>query len=315
MFIEPCSRYSEYMFWIFLALLAHGGNAAVFVVDKSLLGSKSEISSPLKYAFYSALLAGAAIVILPFSYAPLTSFVLNWSVVAGLFHIVALWLFFRALKSGEASRVVPVAGSAVPLFTFVFALLFLGETLGGSHVLAVLLLIIGGALLSVKIVGGGGLPFRVIAGAIISGIFFAGYFATMKFIYSNTDFFLATFVYSRVIESLLALVVLYPFVLAGKNREKKVVRGEKRGLVIGGVFIGNKVLAAGSFMLLNYAISVGSVSVVNALQGMQYLLLLLLTMTVSAWWPKLFKEEAGRVVMGQKIAGIIFMGAGLVFLI
>lgn len=287
----------------------------MFIVDKSLLGSKSGVSSPLRYAFYSALLAGGAIVLLPFSYVPLTSFVLNWSAMAGLFHMVALWLFFRALKSGEPSRVVPVAGSAVPLFTFMFAWLFLGEALSGRHVLAVLLLIIGGALLSVKIVGGGGLPFQVIAGAVISGIFFAGYFATMKFVYSNTDSFLATFVYSRVIESLLALVVLYPFVFVGQRKDRQVKRDGKKSLVIGSVFIGNKVLAAGSFILLSYAISLGSVSVVNALQGTQYILLLLLAMAVSTWWPKLFREEAGRVVMRQKIAGIIFMGAGLVFLI
>jgi uncharacterized membrane protein len=304
------------MFWILLALLAHTGSAVVFVVDKSLLGSKSEVSNPLKYAFYSALLAGVAIVILPFSYAPLTSFVLSWSALAGFFHIVALWLFFRALKSGESSRVVPVAGSTVPLFTFIFALMFLGETLSGRHVLAVLLLIIGGALLSVKIIGGRGLSSKVILGAIISGVFFAGYFATMKFVYSNTDSFLATFVYSRVAEALLALVVLYPFVLAGKKKDMQVASaGKKKSLVIGSVFISNKILAAGSFLLLNYAINLGSVSVVNALQGTQYLLLLLLAVMVSAWWPKLFKEEISRVVMGQKVLGIIFLGAGLAFLI
>ena len=304
------------MFWVFLALLAHAGSAVVFVVDKSLLGSKSEVSNPLKYTFYSALLAGAAIVILPFSYAPLTAFVLSWSAIAGLFHIVALWLFFRALKSGESSRVVPVAGSAVPLFTFIFAWLFLGEALNGLHVLAVVLLILGGALLSVKIVGGGGLPFRVIVGAVISGIFFAGYFATMKFVYSNTDSFLATFIYSRVTESLLALVVLYPFVLARNKKEKQVVLvGRKKSLVIGSVFMGNKVLAAGSFMLLSYAISLGSVSVVNALQGTQYILLLLLAVAVSMWWPRFFREEVGRVAIGQKIVGIMLLGAVLAFLI
>ncbi len=303
------------MFWILLALLAHGGSAAVFIVDKSLLGGKSEVSSPLKYAFYSALLAGVAIVILPFSYVPLTSFVFSWSAVAGLFHIIALWLFFRALKSGEPSRVVPIAGSAVPLFTLLFASLFLGEVLSGRHVLAVIFLIIGGVLLSVKIIGGRGLSSKVILGAVASGVLFAGYFATMKFVYSNTDSFLATFVYSRVVESLLALVVLYPFVLLKKKKDKKIARVGRKSLIVGGVFVSNKVLAAGSFLLLNYAISLGSVSVVNALQGTQYLLLLLLAMAVSAWWPRLFKEEVGRVVIGQKIVGIMLLGVGLVFLI
>ena len=55
-----------YMISVFLALSAHIGNALVFVVDKTLLGGRSNISDPARYTFFSSLLAGAAVFLLVF---------------------------------------------------------------------------------------------------------------------------------------------------------------------------------------------------------------------------------------------------------
>jgi len=315
------------MLWILLALGAHAGNALVFVVDKSLLNKgDSKLGRPLNYTFYSAVLAGAAIIILPFSYSPITSFVLQWGMLAGLLHIVALWFFFNALKAGESTRVVPIAGSAVPLFTLVFGVTFLGEIFVAKQLVAVALLIIGGAALSISVSGVKGLRGKAMIWALISGLFFAGHFATMKFVYDGGQPFLATFVYSRVIEAVLALLIFLPprvlsrlFPRPTPLRSSRSFAGQaarsKVGVVNAGVFVANKVLAAGAFMLQNYAISLGSVTVVNALQGTQYIFLLLLAAAVSIWWPKLFQEELKRVAVGQKIVGIALISLGLIFLI
>jgi len=109
------------MLWVLLAVLAHAGNAFVFVIDKSLLGSEGKIGQPARYAAYSGLVAGGAFVLLFFAYASPTPFIVGWSLLLGVFWVVALWLFFISLKHGEASRVVPIIGSAVPLFTLLFA--------------------------------------------------------------------------------------------------------------------------------------------------------------------------------------------------
>jgi len=46
--------------------------------------------------------------------------------VAGLFYVVAVLLYFEALKDEEVSRVVPLFGMA-PIFVTVLAAIFLGE--------------------------------------------------------------------------------------------------------------------------------------------------------------------------------------------
>lgn len=308
------------MLWVLLAVVAHVGNALVFVVDKSLLGGKSRVSDPLRYTFYSAVLAGAGVVLLVFDYVPLTMFVVSWSALAGGLYIIALWFFFTALKKGEPSRVVPIAGSAVPAFTLVLAVIFLGEVLSTRSLLAVFLLIIGGLFLSVRFLKARGLSASVVVGAVVSGLLFAGYYAVMKYIYANTDAFLAIFAYSRVVQAVLAVVVLSPvlwlerqaFLLENTRRPPQRARGS---VVVSAVFVGNKILAAGAFILLHYAISLGSVTVVNALQGTQYVILLLLATVVSVWWPRLFREEVSRVAVWQKISGIGLVSLGVALLV
>lgn len=322
------------MAWFLLALVAHAGNALVFVVDKSLLGGRSQVSDPLRYTFYSAVLAGAAVVLLLFDFVPLTMFVVIWSAVAALMYIIALWIFFTALKKGEPSRVVPIAGSAVPAFTLLLAVVFLGEVLSTRSLLAVFMLIVGGVFLSVRFLKARGLSASVVAGAVTSGLFFAGYYAVMKHIYANTDSFLAVFAYSRVVQAVLAVVVLGPILayhsLGSRIFSSLIPRPALRrgspptptprkltpsGVVVPAVFVSNKILAAGAFILLNYAISLGSVTVVNALQGVQYVWLLLLAAAISLWWPRLFQEEFSRVSLWQKVGGTVLVCVGLVLLV
>lgn len=85
--------------------------------------------------------------------------------------------------------------------------------------------------------------------------------------------------------------------------------------MVASVFMANKALAAGAFILLNYAISLGSVTVANALQGTQYVFLLLLATAVSVGWPKLFREELSRMAVWQKVSGIVLVSLGVVLLV
>lgn len=59
--------------------------------------------------------------------------------------VVAQLVFYKALKMGEISRVIPIT-SCYPLFTFLLGWIFLGEEVTLSKV-AGMLLILGGILL------------------------------------------------------------------------------------------------------------------------------------------------------------------------
>lgn len=306
------------MLWLFYALAAHIANGLVFVVDKSLLKSGGSISNPARYAAYSGLVAGGAAALLPFGYAAPNAFVIWWSLLAGVLWVTALWLFFIGLKFGEASRVVPVIGSAVPLFTFLFAAVFLGERLGAGEMAAVGLLVGGGALLSIQFKGTQGLPLRALMGAVLGGAAFAAHFALAKFIYDRFDPFLAGFAYVRLGTGAAALLlILWLWISGGRVKQpaSTTKKAKRRRTAVAAVFFGNKLLGTGALVLQNYAISLGSVTIVNALQGTQYAFVFLLAILISWRWPHLFREELHRVALMQKVSGILLVSLGLLFLL
>ena len=307
------------MLYLAYALLSHVGNAFVFIIDKTLLTGDSRVSDPLRMAYYTGLLSIVAVVLAPFVGVLPTAWLLLWSVVAGAFFLVALGVFFAALKTDEPTRVVPITGSAVPLFTLLFATLFLGERLVGMQVLGVLVLIAGGVLLSISFRGVLGLSGMTIGLTLLACVLFAAHFATIKLIYDGFPSFLGAFMYSRIVMTVIAVLFLGPLLWVLKKPERAKRRAAKkkrdRAVIVTSLFIGNKALGAGTVMLQNYAISLGSVTVVNALQGTQYLFLLVLAVIVSRWWPQLWAEEVGRVALWQKLSGIILISAGLALIL
>lgn len=306
------------MTYIIYALLAHCTNAIVFAVDKGVLVAKSKISQPIRYAAISGLAAGGAGLILFVSFTVPTQNIVIYSFVAGLFWIGALFCFFTSLSKGEPSVVVPIAGSAVPLFTFFTAAIFLNERLSISNLLGVFILIAGGLVLSVRWSKAKKIPLNVISTALFSGLLFALYFATVKHIYDIFTPFLAAFAYSRLGVGFVALLLMVFLLLKSKINGEETTVNKKRQtkkftwtIII--AFLLSKGLAVVALLLQNYAISLGSVTVVNSLQGTQYLFLLFLSAGISRKWPA-YREELSRVVLTQKIIGIACISIGLIFL-
>ena len=77
----------------------------------------------------------------------------------------------------------------------------------------------------------------------------------------------------------------------------------------------DKFLAVVSLVLVQYAIFLGSVTVVNALAGVQYAFLLILVGIMSRFFPSRFREEYSKTEVVQEIISVIIIAIGLVFLL
>ncbi|MCX6784818.1 MAG: hypothetical protein NTV81_02690, partial [Candidatus Komeilibacteria bacterium] len=84
---------------------------------------------------------------------------------------------------------------------------------------------------------------------------------------------------------------------------------------IGLIYWGDQLLAAAGFLSINYATSLASVSLVNALQGVQYAILFILAVLASIFYPKILKESIERGTLILKTISIICIGLGLFLLI
>ncbi|MEO6077334.1 MAG: hypothetical protein ABIP54_00930 [Candidatus Andersenbacteria bacterium] len=161
---------------------------------------------------------------------------------------------------------------------------------------------------------------------ILAGLLFAAYFAITKYIYSNVSGqFFGIFLTTRLAEAVLAIIgiglLVIPDLIRNPRRKKAVDSrlrgndGKKKKGIIPIIFASNKLFAAGMFLLQTYAISLGSVSVVNALQGVQYVFVLILAVVVSLFFPKLFTEEISRGTVLQKMLGIMLVSFGVALLV
>jgi len=79
----------------------------------------------------------------------------------------------------------------------------------------------------------------------------------------------------------------------------------------GGLLLFNKTLSGVAFAFLNYAIFLGSVSIINAMQGLQYVFLFLLATFLSQKYPKLIAEKIDKKSLLQKGMALMLIVAGL----
>ena len=315
--------------WLIAAIGSYFINAGVYVADKFLLSKR--IHSSIVYAFYVGIWSIFNFVILIFDpFVP----TMKWLMIdlsAGALFLFTMVFWYKALHQSEATRVVPIVGSLVPIFSLLLSTVFLGASLTKQGTVAFAVLALGGALISVRrtklylpswvfrrvheILGSIHARYRpterLIFNSIISSFFFAAYYILMKYIYIHQPF-IGSFVWSRLGTFLAVLAIL----LVPKWREaigdyQKNSRGQTNLFF----FLAVRIAAALAFISLNWAISLGEVAMINVLQGTQYLFLLIIVLIISARYPKIYKEELGNEVMLQKMIGVVLVGLGLYLLV
>lgn len=319
--------------FILIAILSYSINAGIYVADKFLLSKK--IHSSITYAFFVGIWSIFNFVLLFFDPWLPNLQELGIDLFAGFLFLGTLVFWYKALHQSEATRVVPIVGALVPIFSFLFSFIFFGETLSERQLLAFVILIMGGVLISVKhtrfyrmkevgervrrVFGDVLGPLharyrptqRLIINSIVSALFFAAYYVMIKYVYS-TQPFIGAFVWSRLGSFLGVLMIL--FVPEWRAQIVKHQKGQKSPKNMG-FFISVRLLAAIAFIMLNWAISMGNVALINSLQGTQYVFLILLVIFLSAKFPDILEEELGGDVMLQKVMGTVMIGIGLYMLV
>ena len=77
------------------------------------------------------------------------------------------------------------------------------------------------------------------------------------------------------------------------------------------LLIGLRAVAGFAFILVNYAIKLGSVTLVNALKGIEYAAVFVLTLLLSRFLPTIIKEFPSRKLIAAKSLGIAGITIGL----
>lgn len=298
------------MNWLLIAIIAHFLFASVFIIDKFLL-SKT-VLNPIIYAFYIGLLEIFVLVLIPFGFIipPLEQVIASF--LAGALFIFGLIFLYKSFRLSEVSKIAPVVGGAIPVFTLILTRLFLGERLLIHQSIAFSLLVIGGIvilwpekhkkiseLLETFLI-------RSLFIALLAAFLFAGSFVLTKFVFAYQPF-INGFIWIRLGGFLGAcLIFFWP-----GNRQ--IILDTTKAIKIKTIslFSINKGIAGLAFILLNYAIFLGSVTLVNALQGVQYAFLFIVTVILSKKFPQILREQISRRIVIRKVIAILLIGLGL----
>ncbi|MFA7087876.1 MAG: EamA family transporter [Patescibacteria group bacterium] len=310
------------MSWIPVALSAYLLLAIANLLDKFLVDNV--IKNSRAYAFVACILGSIIFLVAPWflewpGWAYFGINLLNGSIFA-----IALWMLYEALRRGEASRILVFIGGITPVFSLFFSTLFFKEQFNYSQWLGIGALLVGVFIIAflptersflsrilqkLKFVQSektGGLWI-----ALFSAFAYSVYFLGTKYAYAGQESFVSAFIWTRLGASLFVLLFLFN----KKNRQAiaklftKSSPNNNKFLVIF-----NQGLGSIGFILQNYAVFLGSVVLVNALQGVQYAFLLVISAVLALMAPKLLKETFSFRIIIQKTAAVLVIALGFYFI-
>ena len=298
------------MLWLIVIIVAYFLFAITVLGDKYLLAGAP---NPKSYSFYVGILGGLVLVLIPFVGFSMPAFYqVLFCFLAGAMFIFALLGMFEGLEKFEASRIIPAIGGITPLFTLLLVYFFSGrkEILGFWDLLAFLLLLLGSVLISIE--PGKRISFASLKISAVTAFLFALFFVLTKYVYMMLPFWNG-FIWIRIGAFLTALFFIFTKEVRREIFAGKFTFNKKTGTF----FILNQGIGVGGSILQNWAIALAGLaylSIINVLQGVQYVFLFIFIIFLSLKFPKILKEEISKRVIFQKLLAILLIGTGLVVL-
>lgn len=276
-------------------ILAYFLNSISVTVNKILL--KKDIPDPFAYIFYISIFSLILLPAIIFTHV-LSLPILTQASISTLFWITGAYFMFKALKTGQVSRVIPVIGTLLPLILFFDASRTSSITTNQTWAISFLVL---GLIFITLIDWKGKFSKKELLYEVVSASFFALSYILLRQAYLQAPFF-SVLVWSRLILiPLILLILLLPSlrkkVLVKSNISKNTF--SKTGLI----FLAGQVSGGASELLLLFSISLANPALVNSLQGTQYIFL--------AFFGLFLKEKYTKPALFFKLIGILFIALGL----
>jgi hypothetical protein len=310
------------MTWLLITILSYFLFAAVVLADKYIL--TSSVPNPKVYVFYVGALGTLAwlLILFPFVHFDVPGVLpVILGILAGSTFIFSLFWFYKGLSLFEASRMTPAVGGLTPFFTLGMIYLFSGgqEKISSLDMLAFLILVFGSTLMVSE--RNKFINLKSLKISVVAAFFGSLSFVLTKYLYlSVPDSFWTAFILKSMGATLASI---FCFIIFKEIRQEifkaKAAGGreKKKSIKTTAFFLTNQSVGAIANILQNWAMSLAPlamVAFVNALQGTQYVFILIFSIILSVKFPKILKEALSKGIVLQKVCAILLIGAGLAIL-
>lgn len=297
-------------FWIPIAAASYFLSGLTAILDKFLISKR--IPSAASYSFYVGILGIGVLVLAPWGFAFLPFKLTLMALIAGVAFLAALYFFYGALKIDDATRVVPLVGGISPFFILLLSGIFFKQYLANTELLALLFFVAGGTLLYLPKIAeeDGAFKSKPLFFGILSAFFFALTFFLSKWVYGHSEF-LTGFIWMRF-GSFLAAALMLAF-----PKLRHDILSTSKTTTKGSIyfFLINKIIGAGSFILLNYALFFGPASVIDAMKGLEQIFVFAIAISFTKFYPEILEESYAKKDIESKLAAIASFIIGFMILI
>ena len=226
-----------------------------------------------------------------------------YSAVAGVFWFF-MWIFYwKALQKGEASRVSAVFFT-LPIYSAIIGITFLHESLSLLKWVGIVVIVVGAILSSL---GGASNKKDMMSAylfALLAAVLAAIGNAVSKYAMSDLPPLTVNCI------AFYSTIPLYLFLL----KEKKVVeevRATFRNTRLLFKFGTRGLVGYVGIMLNMTAIGLGPISLVSAIAGTQPIVVLIVSLGASIFFPKIIHEELGKKTLLPKFAALVLTVVGI----
>ena len=291
--------------WVIFSILAALCWSVSNIIDKYVL--TRWVRKPLVPVIVSGiveLVVGITVYFI-YGFSHLSYFNVFLALISGATTILLYVLYFKALQIEEASRIIPLFYLA-PLFILVFAAIFLNEIFSPLKYLGILLLIAGAIFISVrsfsKIRLGRAFYWMVLAagfsaiGALLS-----------KYLLNFADFW-TIFGYKSIGMAISSIPIVFLYL---PELIKTVKQYGKKAIIA--MSASQAITLLGTLFII-IATSFGYVTLVNTLSSVQPFFVLVITVMLSIFYPRILKEEMSKALIVQKTIAIVLMFIGVIII-
>lgn len=227
----------------------------------------------------------------------------GFAFLAGFCYLLAIFLYYQAVKIEEISKVIPLLYLS-SIFILFIAGFTLNETFTLSQYIGVALLVCGAILISSKN------PLKLSMGKaftlmLLAAITYALNQVLTKYLLKFADFW-SVFVYTRIS----IFVVLLPVMLI--QIPSLIKQYQHAGIRSYRIMTFNQVLNLAGVLCITIAMTGGFVTLVNSLASIQPLFVLLLSTLLSVFHPYVLQEKLTRAILVSKSIAILMIVAGAV---
>ncbi|MBU2589880.1 MAG: EamA family transporter [Nanoarchaeota archaeon] len=291
--------------WILFSVLAAFFWASGNIFDKYFIGNKIKRPAVLLVALGFVHLVTSLIIYLVHGLEKLSYFHIFLAAIYGNLFILVSYFYFKSLMKGEVSKLVPLLQLS-PLFTLIFAFVFLGEVFIFSQYIGIFLLIFGALLLSLKksMTFDSIKPYLLII--CVAFVFSIGDII-VKYLLNFADFW-SIYAYFRLTMLPALLIIIYlnfPAVsLTLRRQSKKIIL----------LLLLGQCLALVGVLSFIYSIALGPVTLVRALASLQPFFVLIFAVVFSIFSPKILKEEMSKSALILKVISIVLIFIGVILI-